>query len=94
MGAGGNSDRDPVRFGVGGRAGGQGPRRFADIANNLWGVQPPNVSVGPLNVNFGSVTVRSQSTAVVTVTNTGGAGLVVNSVGLGPGPSSRRERAV
>ena len=60
------------------------------VFNNLWqgGVAPANISVSPLSVNFGSVTLGSQSTAVVTATNTGGTGLTVNSPSLGAGSSA------
>lgn len=59
------------------------------IVNNFWqAAVPPDVSVTPLDQNFGSVTVGSQSTALVTVTNTGGPGLQVNTVGLGAGSTA------
>jgi len=60
-----------------------------NIFNNFWQVAaPPNISVSPLTVNFGSVTVGLQSSAVITATNTGGPGLVLNSASLSPGSSA------
>ena len=60
-----------------------------NIVNNLWQVAaPPAVSVDPLELNFGSVAIGAQSTALATVTNTGGAGLQVQSVALEPGSAA------
>lgn len=54
------------------------------IADNYWLPNGPgDISVSPSSVNFGSVNVGSQSTAVVTATNTGAASLSVNSAWLG-----------
>jgi HYDIN/CFA65/VesB family protein len=57
-----------------------------NIVDNRWqGAVPPNVSVSPLTANLGSVPIGSQSTTVITVTNTGGPGLVLNSVSFAAG---------
>lgn len=56
-----------------------------NIVDNLWqAAVPPAVSVAPSDLNFGSVAVGSQSTSLVTVTNTGGPGLQVNAINLAP----------
>jgi hypothetical protein len=56
-----------------------------NIVDNLWQADvPPAVSVTPASVNFGSVAVGSQSTSLVTVTNTGGPGLHVTFVQQSP----------
>ena len=60
-----------------------------NIFNNLWQTAaPPDISVSPLSVNFGSVTVGSPSTALVTATNTGGGNLMLHSAALGAGSSA------
>ena len=56
-----------------------------NIVDNLWqATVPPAVSVTPSDLNFGSVAVGSQSTSLVTVTNTGGPGLQVSAINLAP----------
>jgi hypothetical protein len=54
------------------------------VDNFVQGDVPPSMSVSPASVNFGSVAVGSQSTSLVTVTNTGGPGLHVTFVQHSP----------
>jgi hypothetical protein len=54
-----------------------------NIMDNRFGVSPPpEISVDPLNVNFGSVALGTQSSTVITISNTGGPGLRVNEASL------------
>ena len=56
-----------------------------NVFDNVWqAVVPPSVGVSPTALNFGSVAVGSQSTSLVTVTNTGGPGLHVTFVQQSP----------